>query len=132
MASLGYSVTLSGDRALRRALSLVHRVYEDEHRMWVCYLTPRGHRAVEANAKYWALLRQIGYETGHSANFLHKLYAEEFLGYKPAWDKETETWQSVPFSTAVLGGDEFSIYLEQVTAAGLEIGAELIDESRVR
>ena len=132
MASLGTSFTLSSPRRVHAAIETLEKAANDPDRLWEAAVFPKGHRAVEANAKYWAILRQVSYETGLSSGDLHKFCASEFLGTKPVWVPKYEKWVTHPFSTAVLGASEFSVYLEQVQAEAIEMGAEINYNTRVR
>ena len=133
MASMGWSYTLSSNRRMVAAIERVKAVAQDRDRLWEAFICPKGHRAVENNKRYWAILRQVGYETGHSPGDLHRHFAQEFLGVDLVWEPRYKKWEAPPFSTAVLGGKEFDNYLEQVMSTSImEIGADLDFDIKVK
>lgn len=72
-------------------------------------------RSARQNRYYWGqVLRTIADETGHSIDYLHELFKQEFLGQECEKTLGRPVWKTK--SSKSLDTKEFTQYIEQIAA----------------
>ena len=94
-----------------------------------CDVTVEKHknkRSVQQNKLYWAMLKIISEDTGHSKDYLHEFFKHKFLGDKIEVFGEPFVYSR---STTKLTTDELSVYLGDIRfyimdATGIDLPIE--------
>jgi hypothetical protein len=102
-------IEFSNKKALSDYLSTV-----EGKGLWIRIERMTGQRSDTQNRFYWAYIRVIANETGHSDQELHELFKRLFI--PPQWKTILGREVKLPGSTTNLSKSDFGEYLDRIAA----------------